>query len=76
MKAAKQNFGPAQFNLGVLHGNVDDHSRAFVWFSLAAQNGVEQAAANRDKAAGFLSKKDLNASRLALSAMMIDLKQK
>jgi TPR repeat protein len=76
MKAAKQNFGPAQFNLGVLHGNAADHSRAFVWFSLAAQNGVEQATANRDKAAGFLSKEDLDAARLVLSAMMMDLKRK
>ena len=74
LKAAEQNFGPAQFNLGVLYGNANDAFRAFVWFSLAATNGVQEARANRDKAAGLLSQEELNAARLAASAEMLALK--
>jgi TPR repeat protein len=74
MKAAKQNFGPAQFNLGVLYGNANDAFRAFVWFSLAATNGVQQAKVNREKAASLLSQDELNAARLAASAEMFALK--
>jgi hypothetical protein len=76
MKSAKQNFGPAQFNLGLLYSVTKEHSRAFVWFSLAARNGVETAQANGEKAASFLTDADLEAARLELSAEMIALRQR
>jgi hypothetical protein len=72
MMAAKQNFGPAQFNLGVLCGKAGDYARAYIWFSLASRNRVEHAGENRNQAASFLSKEDLNQARLAVSAMMMD----
>jgi TPR repeat protein len=74
MLAAKQNFGPAQFKLGNTYGNAGDCAAAFVWFSLAAQNRVDHARENRDKAAALLSKDDLNAARLCVSALMMDFK--
>ena len=69
MRAAKQNFGPAQFHLGFLYGNAGDYLRAYAWFYLAEQNRVQEARENRKKAAAFLSKDDLNDARLAVCAL-------
>jgi hypothetical protein len=69
-KAAEQNYGPAQFNLGILSGNAGNYAAAYVWLYLAEQNRVEKAKENREKAASLLSKEDLNAAQLSVSAWM------
>jgi TPR repeat protein len=75
-KAAKQDFGPAQFNLGILYGQTGNYVAAYAWLYLAEQNQIDGAKQNRLKAAGLLSKEDLNNARLAVSTFMWDLKKK
>ena len=75
MKSARQNFGPAQFDLGVLYSRANHHSLAFVWFSLAAWNGIDGAEASRKEAASLLSKTALDAARLQLFAETMALEQ-
>lgn len=75
MRAAKQNFGPAQFHIGVC-GNSGDYAKAYVWFYLAEQNRVDGARGNLEKVVSLLSKEELNGARLAVSALMMDFREK
>jgi len=58
-KAAEQGFDSAQYNLGVMYGSgqgvPQNYSDAYVWFSLAATSGLEDAVHNRDVAAEKLT---------------------
>lgn len=76
MRAAKQNFGPAQFHIGALYGNSGDYVGAYGWSYLADQNRVNEARGNLEKVVSLLSKDDLNAARCAVSALMIDFREK
>lgn len=75
-KAAEQNYGPAQFNLGILYGNAGNYAAAYVWLYLAEQNRIDKAKENREEAASFLNKEDLNAARLSVSAWLSDFRSK
>ena len=50
--AAEQGHASAQFNLGVMYANGEgvpqNNLRAYVWFSVAAAQGDEDARSNRD----------------------------
>lgn len=65
--AAEKGFVPAQYNLGVIHaagkGGPADLVRAYLWFELAAAQGHEEAARNRDRLAGEMTKAQLAAAR-------------
>lgn len=72
-KAAVRGLGPAQYNLGVLlaggggaGGPAADLIEAWVWLSLAADNGVEAAAAARAGVAKRMSESDLGQARRRL----------
>lgn len=56
-KAANQGFGPAQFTLGWMYvkgeGVQQDKKQAYIWFALAATNGMNASA--RDMAAAQLT---------------------
>lgn len=57
--AAEQGYADAQYNLGYCYatgeGVSQDYSQAYFWFLIAADNGIEDAIANRDLAAELLS---------------------
>ncbi len=76
MRAAKQNYGPAQFHIGALCGNSGDYVRAYVWSYLAQLNRVDEARGNLEKIVSLLSKEELNDARYAVSAMMMDFREK
>jgi TPR repeat protein len=76
MRAAKQNYGPAQFHIGALCGNSGDYVRAYVWSYLALQNHVNEARGNLEKVMSLLSNKELNEGRSAVSALMMDFREK
>ena len=56
---AEQGDADAQFNLGVMYaygvGVPQDFLPAYVWFSAAAAQGLENARTYRDRAAGLLT---------------------
>ncbi|MDD9859192.1 MAG: tetratricopeptide repeat-containing serine protease family protein, partial [Nitrospira sp.] len=65
--AADQGDADAQFNLGVMYargeGVLQDDSAAYVWFSLGALNGHEDAMKARDIAQQQLSRSELRAAQ-------------
>ena len=65
--AAEQGFALAQSNLGVMYdegeGVPTDIVYAHMWWNLAAANGQENAAKNRDIAAGRMSAADISAAQ-------------
>lgn len=74
-KAALRGLGPAQYNLGVLladaggaGGPAADLIEAWVWLSLAADSGVEDAAAARAGVAKRMSEAELGQARRRLEA--------
>jgi hypothetical protein len=74
-KAALSGLGPAQYNLGVLlagaggaGGAAADLIEAWVWLSLAAEGGVEAAAAARAGVAKRMSESELGQARRRLDA--------
>jgi len=72
-KAAEQGFADAQYNLGLMYskglGVVQDYSLAYVWSTLAAANGIESAAHNRDIYAAKLTPDALNAAQKKANKM-------
>jgi TPR repeat protein len=76
MRAAKQNYGPAQFHIGALYGNSGDYVRAYVWSYVAQLNRVDEARGNLEKIVSLLSKEELNDARYAVSALMMDFREK
>jgi|SRR5579872_2045488 len=76
MMAAKQNYGPAQFHIGAVCGNSGDYVRAYVWSYLAKHNRVDEARDNVEKSASLLSEEELNEARVAVSALMVDFREK
>jgi TPR repeat protein len=56
--AADQGYADAQLNLGNRYaqgqGVPQDYVRAYMWLSLSAAQGNQNAAKNRDRAAGFM----------------------
>jgi TPR repeat protein len=76
MMAAKQNYGPAQFHIGALCGNSGDYVRAYVWSYLAKHNRVDEARGNLEKLVSLLSEEELNEARVAVSAFMMDFREK
>ena len=68
--AAEQGLAEAQSNLGVLYDNgygvAQDFVQAYMWFTLAAAQGFESAAENRELIAGEMTPADISeAQRLA-----------
>lgn len=60
-RAALQDLPMAQYRLGLLHLPDDGKPEpvpAFAWLSLAAEHGYPDAAATRDRVAGFLTPED------------------
>ena len=72
-QAANQNYALAQFNLALMYfeGNGDEHSRemSFVWNTIAAYNGYEDAAKSRDMDAHKLSKAKVASLRIKADEM-------
>lgn len=65
-KSAEQGFGPGQFYLGRMYRDGQDYLTAYAWLSLAASEGVEDAAKHRDSAAyGFTPAQRSKAQALA-----------
>ncbi len=58
-RAADQNHAKAQYNLGYMYrdgrGVPQDFAEAYVWFSLAASNGIQRSAMLRDSAARMMT---------------------
>lgn len=75
-EGGKQNYGPAQFHIGALCGNSGDYVRAYVWSYLAQQNRVDEARGNLEKVVFLLSKTELKDARFAVSALMMDFREK
>ncbi len=79
-KAADQGHRLAQYNLGVLlagaGGPAADLIEAWVWLSLAADNGVEAAAAARDGVEKRMSESELGQARRRLEAQKTALGKK
>lgn len=66
-KAAFDAYRPAMLKLGHIYTHLNDHTRAYIWYSLSAKAGVN-VAAERDKAAMALTTAQRNAADLFLKA--------
>ena len=81
-KAAVRGLGPAQYNLGVLlagggaGGPAADLIEAWVWLSLAVDDGVEAAAAARAEVEKRMSESELGQARRRLEAQKTALGKK
>lgn len=72
-KAADQNFALAQFNLALMYfegkGVDKSQEKSFIWNTIAAYNGYEDAAKSRDMDAHKLSKAKVSSARLKADEM-------
>lgn len=70
-KAANQGFAPAQFSLGRMYvkgeGAAKDFKQAYIWFALAATNGMSTSA--RDAAAAQLTPQVLEQAQREAKAL-------
>ncbi len=52
LKAARQGYAPAQYNLGLVYahgeGVPEDDVQAYAWYSIAAAQGLEWAQKNKE----------------------------
>ena len=74
-KAGQLGVRDSQFNLGILYarglGTTQDLTQAWVWFSLAAQQGDADAGKKRDEVAAKMDAQALVAAAKALAAFQI-----
>ena len=79
-KTAMQGHVNAQFNLGILHMSGDgipsDNVMCFIWFSIAAKSGDEEAKAFRDKCSEALSSKSLIDAQSRAATMFSEIHNK
>jgi len=69
-RAAAQGLTQAQNNLGVLYGRFSNHTRAYMWFNIAAINGDEASIRGRSLSESQLTKQQLiDAQRMARECM-------
>ncbi|BDD87149.1 tetratricopeptide repeat protein [Desulfofustis limnaeus] len=79
-RAAYRNNQLAQYNLGIMWftGNGVpqlDLTKAYAWFSVAAGNGLADAAQARDYVAGTLNESELNRGQAEASRIFIELQR-
>lgn len=80
VREAEQGYANAQFNLGMRYeegqGVPQNYAEAYVWFSLAALSGYNDAIRSRDLLAKQLSPEDLSASQKRASMLYEEIQQR
>ena len=78
--AAEQGFALAQANLGAAYHNgkgvAQNYREAYIWHSIAAGNGIQSSAKNRDDDAKLLSAEDLASAQAEAKRRMEEIRKR